>query len=68
MLAEIESYLSILEYLVLSFTLPVLTKRAQREIVSHPKFIFSTQAFFVLSPAFPRSVFTSTETWVSVII
>ncbi len=42
----VESYLSILEDLLLSFTLPVFTKRAQREMVSHPKFyLFDTGVF-----------------------
>ena len=34
----VENYLSILEDLLLSFTLPVFTRRAQRALTSHPKF------------------------------
>ncbi|HEX2579514.1 MAG TPA: AAA family ATPase [Rhabdochlamydiaceae bacterium] len=34
----VENYLQILEDLLLSFTLPVFTRRAQRALISHPKF------------------------------
>ena len=50
----VESYLSILEDLLLSFTLPVFTKRAQRETVSHTKFyLFDTGVFRTLRAAGP---------------
>jgi predicted AAA+ superfamily ATPase len=42
----VEAYLSILEDLLLSFTLPVFTKRAKRETANHPKFyLFDTGVF-----------------------
>lgn len=34
----VENYLTILDDLLLSFTLPVFTRRAQRKLTSHPKF------------------------------
>ncbi len=36
----VEGYIAILEDLLLSFRLPVFTKRAKRAVVSHPKFYF----------------------------
>lgn len=36
----VEGYLGILEDLLLSFRLPVFTRRAQRELAAHPKFFF----------------------------
>ena len=36
----VESYLTILDDFLLSYTLQVFTKRAQRELVSHPKFYY----------------------------
>ncbi len=50
----VEAYLSILEDLLLSFTLPVFTKRAKRETVSHEKFyLFDTGVFRTLRAAGP---------------
>lgn len=42
----VDSYLSILEDFHLSYTLPVFTKRAQREVVSHPKFYYFDAGIF----------------------
>jgi predicted AAA+ superfamily ATPase len=36
----VENYLSILDDLLLSYTLPVFSKKAKREVVSHPKFYY----------------------------
>lgn len=36
----VENYLSILEDLLLGYRLPVFTKKAQRSLISHPKFYF----------------------------
>lgn len=36
----VEGYVTILEDLLLSFRLPIFTKRAKRAVVSHPKFYF----------------------------
>lgn len=36
----VEGYLSILEDLLLSFQVPVFTKRAQRQLIAHPKFYY----------------------------
>lgn len=36
----VDNYLQILEDLFLSFTLPVFNRRAQREVVTHPKFYY----------------------------
>jgi len=50
----VENYLSILEDLLLGYTLPVFTKRAQREIVSHPKFYyFDAGVYYNLRPKGP---------------
>ena len=47
----VENYIQILEDLLLAFTLPVFTKRAQRETVSHPKFyLFDTGVYQTLRP------------------
>lgn len=47
----VEGYLSILEDLLLAFHLPVFTKRAQRELVAHPKFyLFDAGVFHILRP------------------
>jgi len=49
-----EGYVTILEDLLLSFKLPVFTKRAKRKIVSHPKFyLFDAGVFRSLRPAGP---------------
>ncbi|MFO1258095.1 MAG: AAA family ATPase [Gammaproteobacteria bacterium] len=42
----VESYVSILEDLLLSFRLPVFTHRAQRALSSHPKFYFFDAGVF----------------------
>lgn len=48
------NYLSILEDLLLSFTLPVFTKRAKRELVSHEKlYIFDSGIYQSLRPKGP---------------
>ena len=36
----VESYISVLEDILLSYKLPVFTKRAKRQLISHPKFHF----------------------------
>jgi predicted AAA+ superfamily ATPase len=36
----VESYLEILEDLLLSFRVPIFTRRAKRELATHPKFFF----------------------------
>jgi predicted AAA+ superfamily ATPase len=49
-----ESYLSILEDLLLSFHLPVFQRRAQRQLVQHPKFFFfDVGVFRALRPRGP---------------
>ncbi|MFA5859790.1 MAG: AAA family ATPase [Elusimicrobiota bacterium] len=50
----VEGYISILEDLLLSYRLPVFTKRAQRGTVCHPKFyFFDTGVYRALRPAGP---------------
>jgi predicted AAA+ superfamily ATPase len=50
----VESYIQILEDLLLSFTLPVFTKRAKRKVVSHPKvYLFDAGVFQSLRPRGP---------------
>ena len=50
----VESYISILEDLLLSFKLPIFSKRAQRELSSHPKFyLFDCGVFRALRPVGP---------------
>lgn len=50
----VEGYLSILEDLLLAFRIPVFTKRAKREISSHPKFyFFDAGVFRSLRPSGP---------------
>jgi uncharacterized protein len=50
----VESYFSILEDLLLSFRLPVFTKRAKRHLSSHPKFyIFDAGVFRSIRPTGP---------------
>ncbi len=50
----VESYVNILEDLLLSFRLPVFTKRAKRATAAHPKFYyFDTGVFRSLRPAGP---------------
>jgi len=50
----VEGYIQILEDILLAFRLPVFTKRAQRALVSRPKFyIFDTGVFQSLRPKGP---------------
>ncbi len=50
----VEGYISILEDLLLSFRLPVFTKRAKRAVVSHPKFyFFDAGVFRAMRPSGP---------------
>lgn len=50
----VEGYLSVLEDLLLSFTLPVFSKRAKRHLTVHPKFyFFDVGVFRALRPAGP---------------
>lgn len=50
----VDNYLEILEDLLLAFTLPVFTRRAQRSLVSHPKFYyFDVGIFRALRPRGP---------------
>lgn len=50
----VENYLAILEDLLLAFRLPVFTKRAKRELSSHPKlYLFDTGVFRTLRPRGP---------------
>jgi predicted AAA+ superfamily ATPase len=50
----VDNYLHILEDLLLAFILPVFTRRAQRTLISHPKFYyFDTGVFRSLRPQGP---------------
>lgn len=50
----VENYLQILDDLLLSFTLPVFTKRAQRSMTAHPKFyLFDAGVYRSLRPSGP---------------
>jgi len=50
----VEGYLGILEDLLLSFQVPVFTKRAQRHLSAHPKFFWFDAGIFVATrPAGP---------------
>jgi len=50
----IDNYLSILDDLLLCYFLPVFTKRAKREVVSHPKFYyFDAGVYYTLRPKGP---------------
>jgi predicted AAA+ superfamily ATPase len=50
----VESYLGILEDLLLSFRVPVFTRRAERQLSSHPKFFwFDTGVYAATRPAGP---------------
>lgn len=50
----VESYIQILEDILLAFKLPVFAKRAQRALVTHPKFyFFDTGVFQNLRPKGP---------------
>lgn len=55
---SVENYLSILDDLMLSFTLPVFSTRAKRELIAHPKFyLFDVGVFYGLRP---RGILDST--------
>jgi len=50
----VEGFLEILEDLLLAFQIPVFTKRAQRNLTTHPKFFwFDAGVFTALRPAGP---------------
>ena len=50
----VENYFSILEDLLIAYRIPVFTKRANRRMVSHPKFyFFDTGLYRTLRPAGP---------------
>lgn len=50
----VENYIEILEDLLLAFQLNVFSRRAQRELVSHPKFyLFDAGIYFALRPKGP---------------
>ncbi len=50
----VENYIDILEELLLAYRLPVFTKRAQRELSSHPKiYLFDSGVFQALRPRGP---------------
>lgn len=50
----VEGYVKILEDILLAFRIPVFTRRAQRALVSHPKFyFFDTGVFRTLRPRGP---------------
>lgn len=50
----IDTYLQILKDLLLAYTLPVFTKRAQRAVTTHPKFyLFDAGVFRALRPQGP---------------
>lgn len=50
----VEGYLSVLEDLLLSFTLPVFSRRAKRKLTVHPKFyFFDVGVFRALRPSGP---------------
>lgn len=52
--SSIEGYLRILEDLLLSFQVPIFSKRAKRDLISHPKFYyFDTGVFRSLRPQGP---------------
>ncbi len=50
----VEGYLSILEDLLLSFTIPIFSKKAKRDLISHKKFyLFDAGVFFEMRPKGP---------------
>lgn len=52
--STVEGYLSIIEDLLLAYTIPIFTKRAQRQLSSHPKFyFFDAGVFKALRPSGP---------------
>lgn len=60
--ATLEGYLSILEDLMLGWRLPVFTRRANRELASHPKFyFFDTGVYRANRPQGPLDLVTEIE-------
>ena len=50
----VEGYVQILEDLLLAYTVPIFSKRAKRELSSHPKFyLFDTGVYNILRPRGP---------------
>jgi uncharacterized protein len=50
----VENYLDILEELLLAYRLPIFSKRAQRDLASHPKFyLFDAGVYYALRPKGP---------------
>ena len=50
----VEGYLSILEDLLLSFTIPIFSKKAKRDLISHKKFyLFDAGVFLEMRPKGP---------------
>ena len=50
----VEGYIGILEDLLLSYRIPVFTRRAKRAVATHPKFyFFDTGIFSILRPSGP---------------
>lgn len=50
----VEGYISILEDLLLGYKIPVFTKRAKRQLVSHPKlYLFDSGIYQILRPKGP---------------
>lgn len=60
--ATAEGYLSVLEDLLLSFQLPVFSKRAKRELITHRKFYyFDAGVYYFLRAAGPMDTFTEIQ-------
>lgn len=60
--ASVEGYLSVLEDLLLSFQLPVFSRRAKRELISHRKFYyFDAGVFHFLRAKGPMDVETEIQ-------
>ena len=53
----VESYISILEDLLIAYKIPVFTKRAKRQLISHPKFyFFDAGVFRAIRPSGPLDI------------
>lgn len=60
--ATVEGYLSILEDLLLSFQLPIFSRRAKRELISHQKFYyFDTGVYHFLRAKGPMDIATEIQ-------
>ncbi len=60
--SAVSGYLSILDDLLLSFKVPVFTKRAKRDLIAHPKFYyFDAGVFRILRPQGPLDGSTEME-------